>query len=78
MLRLPKTKKANGSILVDIFFKMAHFIPHFKISDATHITNLFFNEYVRIHGLPKSIILDKDTRFIGHFWRTNGRSWELN
>ena len=72
VLGLPCTFRKHDSILlvVDHFSKMAHFLPCSKTSDTSKIAKLYFDEIVKLYGLPKTILSNRDVCFMSYFWKT--------
>ncbi|KAJ9539371.1 hypothetical protein OSB04_032104 [Centaurea solstitialis] len=58
--------------------KSAHFLPIQESSSADKLADIFVREIVRLHGVPVSIVSDRDTRFTSRFWRGSRRRWVLN
>jgi transposase InsO family protein len=71
IVRLPMTAAGHDAILtvVDRLTKMAHFIPTTTNVTAEQAAKQFFAGVVRLHGLPKSIVSDRDSKFTSAFWR---------
>ena len=73
---LPKTTKGHDAIwvVVDRLTKSAHFISIKTIFFVGAISKLVLQEIVRLHGVPKSIVSDRDARFTSKFWRSVQRA----
>ncbi|KAF0904622.1 hypothetical protein E2562_035921 [Oryza meyeriana var. granulata] len=55
--------------VVDRFSKYCHFIPLAHPYSAESVAQAFFTEIVRLHGMPQSMVSDRDPVFTSTFWR---------
>ena len=67
---LPITAQRHDCIMVvvDKLTKSAHFTPIKTTFNAPVIAQVFLKEIVRLHGVPKKIIADRDVRLTSRFW----------
>ena len=57
-------------IIVDRLTKSAHFLPVQTSDSLNKLASLYVAEIVRLHGVPVSIISDRDPRFTSKFWES--------
>jgi hypothetical protein len=55
--------------VVDRFIEYCHFIPLAHPYSAKSVAQDFFNDIVRLHGVPQSMVSDGDTVFTSMFWQ---------
>nr|GEU63798.1 putative reverse transcriptase domain-containing protein [Tanacetum cinerariifolium] len=70
--KLPRTQSGNNTIwvIVDRLTKSAHFLPIRENDPMEKLARLYLQEVVTRHGIPVSIICDRDPRFTSNFWRS--------
>ncbi|GJR48179.1 reverse transcriptase domain-containing protein [Tanacetum coccineum] len=70
--KLPKTSTGHDAIwvIVDRLTKSAHFIPIRATDSMETLTRLYIKEIVSRHGVPISIISDRDSHFTSRFWQS--------
>jgi hypothetical protein len=67
---LPKTQGRDCIyVVVDRLTMFAHFFAISSEYKAVQVADLFFREIFRLHGLPKNIVSDRDSRFMSAFWQ---------
>ncbi|KAI3746207.1 hypothetical protein L6452_08631 [Arctium lappa] len=68
--KLPKTLRGNDKIwvIVDRLTKSAHFLAMRETLPIDKLAKLYIDEVVSRHGIPLSIVSDRDSRFTSRFW----------
>ena len=67
---LPRTQRQHDSIwmIVDRLTKSAHFLLVNVEDSLEKLAHLYVDEIARLHGVPVSIVSDRDPRFTSRFW----------
>ena len=68
-LPMTPTKHDATWVVIDRLTKSAHFLAINKRDSLEKLARLYIKEIVRLHGIPSSIVSDRDPRFTSNFWR---------
>ena len=68
---LPRSTKDFDRILtvVDRATKMVHLVAVNQTITATETALVFWNAIGKLHGIPRSVVSDRDPRFVSRFWQ---------
>ncbi|KAK8681399.1 hypothetical protein V6N13_053803 [Hibiscus sabdariffa] len=73
---LPITPRKNDSVwvIVDRLTKSAHFILVRVNMSSNILAELYIREVIRLHGVPVSIVCDRDPKFTSRLWKSLQKS----
>ncbi|GKB93217.1 putative reverse transcriptase domain-containing protein [Tanacetum coccineum] len=72
MTKLPRTSSGHDTIwvIMDRLTKSAYFLPILEEYKMDRLARLYLNEIVTRHGMPISIISNRDSHFTSRFWQS--------
>jgi hypothetical protein len=78
--KFPRRTRKHDSIMVvvDKLTKDTHFVPIKMTQTTTNIVEIYMREISRLHGIPKKIVLDRDTKFTSKLWRGLFKGFDTN
>ncbi|GJT67521.1 putative reverse transcriptase domain-containing protein [Tanacetum coccineum] len=79
VMKLPKSSQGYDTIwvIVDRLTKSAIFMPMRETDPMDKLARMYLKEVVTKHGIPVSIICDRDPRFASNFWKSLQKALEL-
>jgi hypothetical protein len=71
IVQLPQTPRGFDAItvFVDKLSKQVHFVPSKTKDTASDVARIFFDNVFRLHGMPTTIVSDRDSKFTSRFWK---------
>ena len=72
VIGLPRTLGGNNAVwvIVDRLTKSAHFLPMKVNFSLDRLASFYVKEIMRMHGVPVSIVFDRDPRLTSRFWHS--------
>jgi len=69
--KFPITRKQHDFIMVVVenLTKAFHFIPMKITNKETNVVDIYMMEVARLHGMPNTIVSERDPKFVSNFWK---------